>query len=212
MIDHVQSTPQEYLRFFVDLDKFLTDSKPSRKRLSEQDEDSLLRYCYVLALLEEVARAGFRPGTPLDGEFSGTEQFLELAQHRCIEDLRNMSWAFFDQFQSLLSEGFIPNPHFDGSPDVGGADADLVVARTLIDIKSTIGSQIKNEWLWQLLGYVLLDYSNEYELNKIGFYMTRQSILEIWDLDDVLDGLIDTNRPSLKELRTEFRTVAQGTR
>ena len=97
--------------------------------------------------------------------------------------MRNLSWRFYDNFNHLLSLPHSLNPNFDGSLDIGGADADLIVEGTLIDIKATITQKIRPDWLWQLLGYVLLDYSDRHRINSIGLYMARQGIFFQWDLE-----------------------------
>ncbi len=206
-IDYEQSISEEFLRFFQDFDSFLRRTPVSGLKLKDEQEREFLRYCYVLALLDEVARSGLRPGTPLDRRFANTEQLLELASPMCIDDLRMLSRSFYSEHGALFSRRHVLNPTFEGSTDVSGADGDLIVDGALIDIKTSIQLQIKTEWLWQLLGYALLDYSDEHKIRKIGFYMTRQSMLEVWDIDDVLDKLMGSNRRSLNELRAEFKVV-----
>ena len=88
--------------------------------------------------------------------------------------MRKLSWKFYDDYNYLIALPHTLNPTFEGSRDVGGADADLVVNGTLIDIKTTVRPEIKPDWIRQLLGYVLLDYSVRHQIKAIGLYMARQ--------------------------------------
>lgn len=76
------------------------------------------------------------------------------------------------------------NPNFgEGSKLVKGADADLIIDNTLIDIKSSKEFSIKREDLSQLIGYYLLSHigkiNNEHilEIDCIGIYFARYGYL-----------------------------------
>ena len=90
---------------------------------------------------------------------------------------------------------------------VDGADADLIVNGPLIEIKSTTPCAIRGDWLWQLLGYVLLDYSDQYRINSVGIYMARQGRLFTWDIEDAIRGLCSGEPPAIEELRTQFKEL-----
>jgi hypothetical protein len=78
-------------------------------------------------------------------------------------------------------------PTFEGSEDVGGADADLVVGDLLLEIKATSRpARIRPEVLWQLAGYCLLDYDDDLRLDRAGLYLSRIGWLRSWPLDDFL--------------------------
>ena len=132
------------------------------------------------------------------GDSGNADSLIGIAESRWIDDLRELSWRFYDDFNHLLPLPHELNPTFDGSRDVGGADADLVVDGTLIDIKTTVEQRISNNWLWQLLGYVLLDYSDRYGINGIGLYLARQGILISWDLEEAIRGLCSGSRLALR--------------
>lgn len=114
-----------------------------------------------------------------------------------------LSWEFYDKYSHLLLLPHDLNPVFAGSEDVDGADADLIVDGLLIDIKTSINTTISQEYIYQLIGYALLDYTDEYRMHSIGLYMARQGILLQWELESVLNGM-----PSnLKELRSQFQEI-----
>ncbi|MFD0332348.1 hypothetical protein ACFQZ0_00485 [Streptomyces erythrogriseus] len=60
----------------------------------------------------------------------------------------------------------------------------------------------------QLAGYLLLDYEDEYALNKVGFYLSRQGQLVTWSTQEFLDLL--GARRSLSELRAALCQTLRG--
>jgi len=106
-----------------------------------------------------------------------------------------------------LSLPFVLNPTFSGSNDVGGADADLIVDRCLIEIKTSKLAKIEPSWLRQLVGYLLLDYTDEHHIQSLGIYMARQGLLFSWTVDEFLYILTGNTEVSLSQLRQEFRQL-----
>ena len=199
----------EYRSFFSQLDALTRSDFPVARRLPVGEENELNRHCIVLALMEVVYRTGRLDGALATGEFRDVESLVGLAESHWVDDLRNLSWEFYDRFHHLLSLPHVLNPTFDGSADVGGADADMIIDGVLIDIKTTVETKIIADWVWQLLGYVLLDYSDHHQISAIGLYMARQGQLIKWDLDEAIRGLCAEEPPSIKQLRTQFQELAQ---
>ena len=214
---HGTGTPHDsqlapvYQEFFKRLEDITSRYRPIGRRLTEVEEDDLNRHCIVLALLEEVFRARLREGSPLArGTFSSSESLMATAEPHWLDDLRTLSWKFYDGFNYLFEKPYLLNPKFDGSVDVGGADADMIVDGTLIDIKTSVKPEIQADWIWQLLGYVLLDYSDVYHINSLGLYMSRQGILYPWPLDEAIGVLCSGNSISVEELRGQFKAIARN--
>ena len=201
----------EYGNFFKSLSELTTAQSPVGTRLPQPDEDALNRHCVVLALMEEVARTGKTSDTILAADRFDNNPLISIAESHWIDDLRELSFRFFDNFSQLISLPFVLNPSFDGSEDIGGADADLIVDGTLIDIKTTIKQEIKPDWIWQILGYTLLDYSDRYRINGVGLYMSRKGILFRWDIDEALQGLCLGKPQTIDELRRRFRELLEST-
>ncbi len=202
--------PKELIdNFFDDLSSMLDKIRPVGVRLDRSGEELLARYCVVLALLEEVFRAGANPRSPLlTSKHNDVQSLLEIVQPHWIDDLCNLSWLFHDKLEDRLTQSAILNPTFDGSVHVGGADADLILNGYLLDIKATINPRLESSWLYQLLGYVLLDYTDEYKMDGVGLYLARQGVLFEWDITDLLDAVTDGGAPPLRELRKEFQQIA----
>ena len=110
---------------------------------------------------------------------------------------------------NLLSLPHTLNPAFEGSYDVGGADADLIVDGALLEIKTTVRPEINLNWIRQLLGYVLLDYSDSHQIKAIGLYMARQGILFQWELEDAIQRLSGDILADIRVLRERFRDLAR---
>jgi hypothetical protein len=81
---------------------------------------------------------------------------------------------------SFLGKDIVLNPTFgESSVYIGGADADVIIDGTLIDIKTTKKAEFSKEYLRQLLGYYLLNKRElyPYKINKLGIYFSRYGVL-----------------------------------
>jgi hypothetical protein len=197
--------------FFSRLDATVREIRPARRRLDSESELELCRYCYVLALFEEIYRAGPGISSPLN-RLSPRARVAGLLQlgEPWVEDLSHQSWAFFDGHRERLQEPAVLNPGFDGSLDILGADADLILSTCLVDFKTvTDPMTLRRVWLEQLIGYVLLDYGDRYGLTEVGIYMTRQGLLIRWDLDRLLTQ-ISSSAFGLSQLRRAFRSLLRS--
>ncbi len=198
--------------FFNQLENVLNTIQPQGRRLEREHERTLDRYCIVLSLFEQV----FRTNAYLRGPLMvppvkhSIEELLALSQEACIDDLGALFTQFFDRYASLLSKPSILNPIFAGSLDIGGADADIIVEGCLIDMKTSVSSQIKAEYLYQLAGYLLLDYDDHYSIDSVGIYMARQGLLFHWPVSEFVSELTGDNTHSLASLRQEFRALFQN--
>ena len=196
------------MSFFAELEVFLNRTAPAQRRLNEADENMLLRYCVVMAALDRFYRSGYDQHSVLlnPQPKKSVEEMLGVSEDKWIDDLRSLSWNFYDNFNPLLFQKVCLNPTFDGSEFVFGADADLIVDGCLIDIKTTINPLKDARWIYQVLGYVLLDWHDENQIREVGIYFSRQSFLLKWDIDDLLLVLME-EAVSLAELRDFWYTA-----
>lgn len=198
--------------FFAGLEEDLSLLRPWQepRRLGPEDEASLCRCCAVLALFEQVFRTGgVSPGSPLaePGPARTADELLARVPDAWVEDLQKLSWAFLDSQGELVrgARETALGPTFDGSLDVGGADADMILDGLLVDVKTTTTPKIAADMLHQLLGYVLLDYSDRHAVREVAIYLSRQRRLVRWPLDRLLENL---GAPGgLPELRTAFASA-----
>ena len=197
--------------FFSNLEEFLNSSNVRHRILDPNEEEQLARYCYVLALFEQVYRAGPAIPSPLvERDYSSPQELLEIVTSNEIEDMSKLSYLFYERFHDTFDLPVTLNPTFAGSSDVGGADADFILGRSLIDIKATTKTSIEALSLYQLLGYVLLDYDDVYGITGIGLYMARQGLMFKWPLDEALNVLAQGAIAPLQDLRGRFKEVAQS--
>ncbi|WP_438493583.1 hypothetical protein [Streptomyces asiaticus] len=177
----------------------------------QAEEERLARLCFTASHFEEVFRAGLHPGNPLRHLSPGAtlDDLLGQVPAFVPEDIaRQVELADSDQALGWLTRlpagERICAPEFSGSADVGGADADYIAVDHLIDCKATIKpDQIGPEGIYQLAGYLLLDYEDQYALRQVSFYLSRQGQLIRWTAEEFLSLL--GARQSLPELRASCR-------
>lgn len=221
------TTGKKFLRYH---DDFITRLNPVGRLLSDQDEAALDTNCVVMAWLEQVRRSGGRIfpefGTLLK-KGPRIEDLLDIVPQEVMQDIRGISVAFGNDASHLFKPSPILNPTFAGSVGVGGADADIIVDGILIDFKCTYeinASKLRSAAL-QLLGYVLLDYIDMYEVSEIMVYLLRQRCswqIPLWHFvlppADVMlamsrgttDGVGSVAKRRLSELRQDFRNVVRS--
>ena len=144
-----------------------------------------------------------------------------------VQDISQLSSSFASDAKGLFKLNSILNPTFQGSLDVGGADADIIVDKTIIDFKCTakIDATTLRSAALQLLGYILLDYEGKYGISNIMVYLPRQRDswhMPLWQLmlppADVILALSSQNvdrvetmaEERLRERRKEFRKIVEA--
>ena len=193
------------------LSELISEEQPaSRSRplmLPTTSEAHFARLCYAMAWFEEVYRTRrLWPGTPLGDARPGftVKDMLAAVPAYAVEDLVAQAEIASEALHELRAEcppaQVYAGPDFAGSPDVEGADADLIVGGLLIDTKGTVApSRLRKPEFYQLLGYALLDYDDEYRIGGLGFYLSRFGRLITWPVDEYL-ALLGSSR-SLPSLR-----------
>jgi hypothetical protein len=192
----------------------IAELAPIGRVLDEAQEQLLCRYCYLLGLFEEIYRAGSRINSPLFLLTSDATliDLLALPPQIWVDDLCSLSRLLASFLPELASRPLFLNPTFAGSREIGGADADLISGGSLLDIKTTVDPKFtRTRLLYQLLGYVLLDYEDAYEIRAVGVYLSRQGLLIKWPLTELLPTLLDGRSIALDELRKSFREAVRAT-
>lgn len=212
------------LPFFESLDELLARLTPVGRRLPDDEELLLCRYCVALAHLESVRRsltASYTP--PFISELAAQlrsrrraypepELLLSVVQEDVVEEVARLSRSAESAFGHLagpVARGELPyvaNPRFEGSANVGGADADFVIGDTLFELKTTtrlIASTVRDSLL-QLVGYALLDFSDKYGIRNVGVYFARHGWVATWPIGDLIAGEGDVSA-RLAEARREMK-------
>jgi hypothetical protein len=197
------------------LDACEPDQRGRRWPLEGRSEERLAQVCYAMAWFEEVFRAGkLRGGTPIS-EASNTltvNDMLRAVPSYVVTDIRVQVTLAEHALASLrdatTAGDCVPGPVFAGSGDAGGADGDLIVRGLLMDIKTTgRPEQLRREAIYQLAGYVLLDYPDRYRIDSVGLYMSRIGWLISWPVKEFF-GLLGARSP-LSTLREQCAVVLQ---
>jgi len=200
------------------------------RKIPDADEETLNANCVILALFEKVYRDNdvFPPLADLPRK-AKLNDLLRLARSDAVQDITQLSRAFWADAGNLYdSSGKATlNPTFKGSPDIGGADADLIVGSTLIEFKclARVRAADLRSAAMQLLGYVLLDYDDRFGIEEIMVYLPRQRhtwrtplstfVLSPSDLILHLSGRGSGNidavvKDRLRQHRRAFRDVASS--
>jgi hypothetical protein len=128
---------------------------------------------------------------------------LDLLNQILVEDV--LTQVILVQKQTFFTSNHIPaiGRTFDGSSDVGGADADLILDGVLIDFKSSLKCKLTSVILRQLIGYWLLDYSDSYALKRVAVYFTRYEAFWAMDISELLHLCGLESKLELRELWRE---------
>jgi hypothetical protein len=161
--------------------------------LDDDQEDDRIRLCFVAGYFEDIYRTGEvrRFSVLADATPATTLKDLTAAvPGYVLEDIRqqmHLADEPFRAFRALPEAERICGPIFAGSSDIGGADADFVLGRALLDCKATTQPRrLGRDELYQLAGYLLLDYDDTYAIDHVGLYLSRQGGLITWPVTDFL--------------------------
>lgn len=181
------------------------------------EPDLLYRVCWGLALLTEVYRRGpdIAAGGPI-GRLPdrSAQSLLDTAPDAGLQQLaalrgvmESVLLADIAARQGLWAIG----PVFAGSEIMPG-DADLVAGGLLVELKTTAKKpSLAVTDLWQILGYVLMDYADEFAITDVALFSARYGYLAQWNIGVLLPQL--AARPvTVTELRAEFRTLLEACR
>jgi len=198
-------------RAFRELEAELKTMSPELgpRLLQPEKELRLNHLCYVLALYEQVFRSPTGIDAPIGyaGIDATLEELIALCPETVAKDLFELAKLFYEsQYALLTQESAILNPTFGASKLLGGADADLIINRRLIDIKTTkTRPSPGRQYLWQLAGYVLSDFKNAYKIEEVGFYFSRHGKTLTWSVDEYFNYLAGT-KVSINKLRKDFES------
>jgi hypothetical protein len=196
-------------RFFDHLGRMVARLEPAGKPLDPGSEAELDRACVVLGWYDQVARAGLRAASPLVrlGLDATLDELFAAVPAALVEDVGQLSALFYRRFSGQLQRPVVLNPTFTGGAAVGGADADLILDGCLIELKTGARPALNGWWFRQLIGYVLLDWTDEHRIDSVGLYLVRSDWLTTWPVPEFLAALGASE--SLAELRRGFRALVE---
>lgn len=136
--------------------------------------DDIVRSALNLASLDPIARAGVG------------DEMIGVISAEAIQDVKRLIQTV-DVSRFKARSLCLLNPNFNESPDFAiGADADLVVDDTIIDIKTTQPCRLNRSDLDQLIGYFLLNelvgftgVTPKPRVTNVGIYFSRHAYLHV---------------------------------
>jgi hypothetical protein len=100
---------------------------------------------------------------------------------------------------------WVLGPTFAGSAFIS-TDADLIAAGLLLDLKTSLKFTLPKQDLFQLVGYALLDFDDEYGVTEVGLFSARYAYLATWLLSTLLEDLAG-HKIDLQSTRQEFHEL-----
>jgi hypothetical protein len=180
---------------------------------SDVDAELLARGCWALALLTEAFRsmqaAATGPLSRFQGRTVTADDLLALAPSAGLDQLARFREVFQSALLPQLASRTGPwtlGPAFAGSALIGGADGDLIAAGLLLELKTSAKLTLAVKDLFQVIGYALLDFDDEYKLTELGIFSARYAYLAPWDIARLLNDLAG-HQVSLPSTRQEFRQL-----
>jgi hypothetical protein len=144
--------------------------------------NGLIKSALLLATLDPIVRANV-----------GHENIGVVAEDD-IRDLKKIA-SLVDEKVFTSSHLCLLNPTFGaGSLLVGGADADLVIDKTLIDIKTTKKFSLDRPYLNQVIGYYILhtiggvgELKPKPVIENLAIYFSRHGYLHTMPVSELID-------------------------
>ncbi len=181
---------------------------------NDADAVLLAQACWSFALITEAYRGGpmVAAAGPL-GRFRGaavtSDDLLGLAPLAGLDQLAGIRHVFSATLIPRLAARtgtWALGPTFTGSALIK-ADAELIAAGLLIDLKTSAKKpSLAVTDLFQVIGYALLDFDDEYRLNALGIFSARYAYLATWELPALLSELAGHN-VDLRMVRGRFRDL-----
>lgn len=174
-------------------------------------DHELTRDCIILAWLEELYRGGLRIRSPLYSlrPGAGEGELFGLVDDLWVDDVVEMFRAMNETVAKWSTGTTVFGPSFLGSADLGGADADLIAGRCLVEVKTSSDRTPTRRTLCQLAGYLLLDYDDEYGIEAVGICSGRWATFHEWGVDEFLakfSGVLGQTVPYMRQnLREALR-------
>ncbi|ADP77741.1 conserved hypothetical protein [Methanothermus fervidus DSM 2088] len=141
----------------------------------------LYRAALLLAQVDLIYRAGV------------VDKNLGSVDKNDIKDLKNLISIVKPEYFKA-KKICVLNPTFgEASQLVGGADCDIVIDDTIIDIKTTKNLELRRDYFNQLIGYYILykiggidGMPSNYKIKRLGIYFSRHAYLHVFDVKDII--------------------------
>jgi hypothetical protein len=177
------------------------------------DEELLARGCWALALATEAFRsaqaAAMGPLAQFHGRPTTADALLALAPPAGLDQLAKFRHVFETALIPRLATRpgpWVLGPTFSGSALIGGADGDLIAAGLLLELKTSAKLTLAVKDVFQVIGYALLDFDDDYKLADVAIFSARYAYLATWSLGSLLSELAG-HPVSVQAARQEFHRL-----
>jgi len=180
-------TQEDYLKtrqLYETASRDVDEARAAYQRYLEDGEitDELIRSAVHLARIDPIFRALY------------VDPNMGVADDGDVEDLRRLISLVKPEFFKA-EKLCVLNPTFGlASRLVGGADVDLVIDDTILDIKTTKHLKLQRKYFHQIVGYYLLfrlgglaDAPIEPEIKRLGIYFSRHGKLVTFPVKDIIN-------------------------
>ena len=179
---------------------------------NDTDPDQLASVCWALAVLTEMFRnpmvAMLGPLERFQGHRASVSELLGLASPAALGQLAAFREVFASTLLPKLSDQrgrWVLGAEFTGSSLIK-ADADVITAGLLLDLKTDSKFSLGVATVFQVLGYALLDFDDAYQLANVGTFSARYAYLATWDIGALFDELAGRHVDPVS-IRQEFRQL-----
>jgi len=205
--------PPRWEAFAAHLSDVVARTDPVGQQPDDEAERELARCCLLLARFEAVSRSGRVAAGPDLAALSPTaspEEQLAIIPDAAVDDVvALMRGAYRNELCARFGQRFVANPTFAGSRAVGGADGDMIIGPTLVEVKTTVKLSLRKAQIFQLIGYALLDWDDSLQITDVAFYASRIPALFGWPLENVLN-MLSGREETLASLRAELRVLCEA--
>jgi hypothetical protein len=148
------------------------------------------------------------PLGPFQRRLGSASELLDLASPAALGQLAALREVFASTLLPQLANRlgrWVLGAEFTGSALIK-ADADVIAAGLLLDLKTDAKLSLGVTTVFQVIGYALLDFDDAYQLTEVGIFSARYAYLPTWDLGALL-GELAGHHVNLPVVRHEFRQL-----
>jgi hypothetical protein len=194
-------------QFLADHRARIAELRPATRALPEPDERRLAADCVVLGMLEQPARVGDARPAVLSRHLSGLhrpDDLLAVVPPEVIDDMIALSTVAIARLSPLRKAS--DRVAVAGTGHLEGANADMIIGDLLLELRISMRPALHREWLYHLLGAVLLDHG-VFEIRSAGFYLPRQDALVTWPVEELISTAAGDPDVSVDRARQEFHAL-----
>lgn len=164
---------------------------PTSEPILGAEPDRATRLAITLGLLDQAYRAYPVPPPELLMQMATTcdtlDEAIALIDEAWVADVRAVTDLALPLLPGSEESEVTMGPRMSGWALVGGADADLLIDGTAIDVKAVANWRLPLPVLLRTFCYALLDVDDEHHITQIAALLARHGRLVTWDVADVLE-------------------------